>query len=96
MSTLLSSLFHAITKPVQLLPPKPSSPVKIGEDQSTTTSQESSPIFTNLHQTSPIYTNLHRNCLSRDWAKLLNLLATYEGKVVLDKKKNTSSAWTFP
>jgi hypothetical protein len=27
----------------------------------------------------------------RDWAKLLNLLATYEGKLLLDKKKNCSA-----
>ena len=50
---LLSSLFHAITKPVRIAPAKPSTPVRIGQDQSGNPSPKSTPILTNPHQSTP-------------------------------------------
>jgi hypothetical protein len=54
----ISSLFHAITQPVEIGRPTPSSPVEIGQDWSSSATQKSPPIYTNLHQSTPIYTEI--------------------------------------
>src|SRR6516225_1609182 len=51
-------MFHAITRPVEIGRPKPSSPVEIGQDWSSSATQKSPPIYTNLHQSTPIYTEI--------------------------------------
>jgi hypothetical protein len=51
-------LFQAITQLVEIGRPKPSSPVEIGQDWSSSATQKSPPICTNLHQSTPIYTEI--------------------------------------